>query len=281
VFRTGTTEAARFLGQQDDWGTVAPGRRADLVLLSRDPLRHVDALRHIEHLFVNEHEFDRPALDELLAGRLDEVKRELEPVKISAHDTKWFVTHAGRPFGRLTTQRQPTDRGTLFEESGVNFQWGETRRKAAAILEADGSLKELTATTETGFGTETLSIARAASGYRAHLTAVDGTVSNSAVESGPAPLNPRLLVSASASFASSLPTAALTFEDERLILTSVATPSTPSAPAAPPEDERTVTFSRPGEVLEFVIAFNESGDVERVSQRMALGVREWVVESSA
>jgi imidazolonepropionase-like amidohydrolase len=213
VFRAGTSEAARFLGEQNDWGTVAAARRADLVLLSRDPLQHVDALQHIEHLFVNGQDFDRLALEALLAERLDEVKRELEPVKISAHDTKWFVTHAGRPFGRLTTQRQPTDRGTLFEESGVNFQWGETRREAAAILEADGSLKEITATTETGFGTETLSIARAASGYRAHLTAVDGTVSNSAVEGGPAPLSPRLLVSASASFASSLPTAALTFED--------------------------------------------------------------------
>ncbi len=277
VFRTGTTEAARFLGQQDDWGTVAPGRRADLVLLSRDPLRHVDALRHVEHLFVNEHEFDRPALDELLAERRDEVTREREPVAIGADDRKWIVTHAGRPFGRLATQRRPTHAGAVMEEDGVNLQWGETRRRATATLEADGSLKELTATTATGFGTETLSITRAASGYRAHLTAVDGTLSNSAVESGPAPPSPRLLVSASASFVSSLPTVALTFEDERLIVASVAAPS---APASPPKGEKTVAFSRPGEVLEFVIAFNESGEVERVLQRMALGVRVWVVEDS-
>jgi len=278
VFRTGTSEAARFLGEQDDWGTVAPARRADLVLLSRDPLQYVDALRHIEHLFVNGHDFDRAALDALLAERLNDVKRELEPITISAHDRKWFVTHAGRAFGRLTTQQQPTAGGTLFEESGLNFQWGETRREAVAILEADGTLKELTATMKTGFGTETLSIARTPTGYSAHLTAVDGIVSDTTVESSPVPLSPRLLVSASASFASSLPTAALTFEDERLMLVSVATPS---APAALPEDQRAVTFSRPGEVLEFVIAFDEAGDVARVSQRMALGVREWVVESSA
>jgi hypothetical protein len=56
--------------------------------------------------------------------------------------------------------------------------------------------------------------------------------------------------------------------------------ATPSALAALPENETTVTFSRRGEVLEFVIAFNEAGDIARVSQRMALGVREWVVESS-
>ena len=279
VFRAGTSEAARFLGEHEDWGTVTPGRRADLVLLSRDPLQEVDALRHIEHLFINGYDFDRAALDALLAERLDEVTRELDPVTIGADDTRWIVTHAGRRFGRLATRRRPAaDGGALIEEDGVNFQWGETWRHATATLERDGSLNELTATTETGFGTETLSIARVPSGYRAHLTAFDGTVSNSAVESGPAPLNPRLLVSASASFASSLPTAALTFEDERLIVASVAAPF---APAAPPKGEKTVTFSRPGEMLEFVIAFNESGDVERLSQRMALGVREWVVESSA
>jgi hypothetical protein len=78
----------------------------------------------------------------------------------------------------------------------------------------------------------------------------------------------------SASFASSLPTSALTFEEERLILTSVATSSAPPSDA----DARTVTFSRPGEVLELVIALNEAGQVARVSQRMNLGVREWVVE---
>lgn len=277
VFRTGTSEAARFLEEQDDWGTVATARRADLVLLSRDPLQHVDALQHIQHLFINGHDFDRAALDALLAERLNDVKRELEPITISADDRKWFVSHAGRPFGRLTTRRQPTAGGTLFKESGVNFQWGETRREAAAILEADGSLKELTATTKTGFGTEKLSIARAPTGYAAHLTAVDGVISDTTVETSPVPLSPRLLVSASASFASSLSTSALTFEDERLILTSVAATSAPPSAA----DGATVTFSRPGEVLEFVIAFDDAGDVARVSQRMALGVREWVVESSA
>jgi imidazolonepropionase-like amidohydrolase len=274
VFLTGTSEAARFLGEEKDWGTVTPGRRADLVLVSRDPLRYVDAVRHIEHLFVNGHDFDRAALDSLLTERLNEVTRELDPITIGADDTKWIVTHSGRPFGRLTTRRRQADEGTRLEEVAANFQWGETRRRATAILDADGSLKDLTATTDTGFGSQTLSIARTAAGYSAHLTEVDGAVSDTTVASGPAPLSPRLLVSASESFVSATPPTALTFEDERLILASVSA-STPSAP----KHGRTVTFSRPGEMLEFVLAFNEAGEISRVSQRMALGVREWVVET--
>lgn len=278
VLRAATSEAARFLAEQDDWGTVATGRRADLVLLSRDPLREVDALKHIEHLFVNGYDFDRAALDELLTERLREVTRDLEPVTLGANDTKWTISHAGRPLGRLTTRRTPTEEGTRVEEAAATFQWGETRRDGTAILDSDGRLEKVTATTVTAFGTETLTIERTSSGYLAHLIAVDGAVSNSTVESGPAPLSPRVLVSAAASFVSSTPTFALTFEDERLILASVLV-SSPSASAQ--QEARTATFSRPGEMLEFVIAFDEAGDVTRVSQRMALGVREWVVENSA
>jgi hypothetical protein len=43
VLRTGTHDAAEFLGQLNDWGTIAEGRRADLVLLDANPL--VDATK--------------------------------------------------------------------------------------------------------------------------------------------------------------------------------------------------------------------------------------------
>ena len=42
---TGTREVARFLGTPDDFGTVEPGRRADLILLEGDPLKDVANLR--------------------------------------------------------------------------------------------------------------------------------------------------------------------------------------------------------------------------------------------
>lgn len=42
---TGTREVARFLGAPSDFGTVEPGRRADLILLEGDPLKDVANLR--------------------------------------------------------------------------------------------------------------------------------------------------------------------------------------------------------------------------------------------
>jgi imidazolonepropionase-like amidohydrolase len=52
ALRCATSEAASFLGEEREWGTVAPGRRADLLLLRRDPLRDLDALREPEAVFV-------------------------------------------------------------------------------------------------------------------------------------------------------------------------------------------------------------------------------------
>lgn len=42
---TGTREVARFLGTPGDFGTVEPGRRADLILIHGDPLKDVGQLR--------------------------------------------------------------------------------------------------------------------------------------------------------------------------------------------------------------------------------------------
>ncbi len=41
ALRAGTADAARCMGAEDEWGTVAVGRRADLVLLASDPLTDV------------------------------------------------------------------------------------------------------------------------------------------------------------------------------------------------------------------------------------------------
>jgi len=45
VLRMATIDAARFLGEEADWGVVAAGRHADLILLDADPLVRSDARR--------------------------------------------------------------------------------------------------------------------------------------------------------------------------------------------------------------------------------------------
>ena len=61
-----TSEAARFLGQQDEFGTVEPGRRADLVLLNRDPLADIRNTRAIDSVILNGRLYDQSDLSRLL-----------------------------------------------------------------------------------------------------------------------------------------------------------------------------------------------------------------------
>jgi imidazolonepropionase-like amidohydrolase len=42
-----TRDAARFMGQEQEWGTLAVGKRADLLLLESNPLQDISATRRI------------------------------------------------------------------------------------------------------------------------------------------------------------------------------------------------------------------------------------------
>src|SRR5262249_22208998 len=68
ALRCATSEAARFLGESDRWGSVAAGKRADLVITRSNPLRDVGALGDIEAVCVNGYYLARADLDRLLEG---------------------------------------------------------------------------------------------------------------------------------------------------------------------------------------------------------------------
>jgi imidazolonepropionase-like amidohydrolase len=67
VLRCATARAAEALGR-DDLGTIAPGKRADVLLLRRNPLDDVSALRDIERVVADGRVFEP---EELLAGLAD------------------------------------------------------------------------------------------------------------------------------------------------------------------------------------------------------------------
>ena len=67
VLRMATLDAARFLGWAGTSGSVAPGKRADLVLLDADPLVDITNTRRIRAVVLDGRMLDRPALDMLLA----------------------------------------------------------------------------------------------------------------------------------------------------------------------------------------------------------------------
>ena len=67
ALRTATLNPARYLGREDELGTLAPGRIADLVLLRGDPLRDIRNVRAIEAVVFQGHVLDRAMLDAILA----------------------------------------------------------------------------------------------------------------------------------------------------------------------------------------------------------------------
>ncbi len=62
-----TLNPARFLGREDDYGTVEKGKVADLVLLDANPLDDIANTKRIDAVFYRGQLFSRTALDDMLA----------------------------------------------------------------------------------------------------------------------------------------------------------------------------------------------------------------------
>ena len=61
-----TRNPAEFLGADDEWGTIAPGRRADMVLLNGNPLADIENVGRIEAVAIGGKLFERPELDAMI-----------------------------------------------------------------------------------------------------------------------------------------------------------------------------------------------------------------------
>jgi hypothetical protein len=66
ALQSATVRPAEFLGRSDDFGRIAPGQRANLVLLTADPLADIHNTTQIQAVFFHGQFLDRPALDALL-----------------------------------------------------------------------------------------------------------------------------------------------------------------------------------------------------------------------
>jgi imidazolonepropionase-like amidohydrolase len=67
ALQTGTTNVARYLGKENESGTVAAGKIADLILLNANPLQSVSNTKKIEGVVLNGKWMDRKVLDAQLA----------------------------------------------------------------------------------------------------------------------------------------------------------------------------------------------------------------------
>jgi hypothetical protein len=66
ALQTATSNPARFLGREASLGSVEPGKVADLVLLTANPLEDIRNTRKISIVVANGQFFDRAALDQIL-----------------------------------------------------------------------------------------------------------------------------------------------------------------------------------------------------------------------
>jgi len=66
ALQAATRNAALFMDASDKYGSVTPGKMADLVLLDGDPLKEIHNTTKISEVFLAGKEFDRAALDQML-----------------------------------------------------------------------------------------------------------------------------------------------------------------------------------------------------------------------
>ena len=90
ILRTGTVNVARHLGLEAEAGTVAVGKRADLILLEADPLRDIGAVERLAGVMVAGRWLDRAALD----ARLERIA---ERGGAPGAPLTWEAVHAGAP----------------------------------------------------------------------------------------------------------------------------------------------------------------------------------------
>jgi len=71
-----TRNAARFFGEADEFGTVEPGKHADLVLLGGDPLMDIRNTQRIEAVVLDGRLYPRARLDRFIADARNVLRRD-------------------------------------------------------------------------------------------------------------------------------------------------------------------------------------------------------------
>ena len=148
ALRAATLSGAQYLGRTSDFGTVAAGRVADLVLLDANPLETIGNSRRVHAVVFNGRILDRSALDSLLAG-----------VEATVRPTPQQRLWAGATLGDTVAIVQALEGGaridsldTRLTSSGrraLNYAASNNRGAAVRLLIARGA--SLNLANNTGF----------------------------------------------------------------------------------------------------------------------------------
>ena len=63
---TATIMPAKYAGMENELGTIAEGKLADMVLLDADPIQDIDNIDKIDGVMLNGRWLDRAALDQII-----------------------------------------------------------------------------------------------------------------------------------------------------------------------------------------------------------------------
>lgn len=91
ALRAATVSPAEYFGLLDQYGAVAPGRVADIVLLTADPLKDIRHTQRIESVVFNGNLYDRAAIRRIL----DHVERRAQSWSVACKIVWRFVKNPG------------------------------------------------------------------------------------------------------------------------------------------------------------------------------------------
>lgn len=190
-----TREAARFMNETDEWGTIAIGKRADVILLRQNPLEDVSALRSIETVFINGYYLDRACLDSLLREREALAQKGppvvATPLPIAASDSGlveegvWRERICDQDFGRVAFRHtQLADEGWLIEEVRASAEPRRHMERRASRIRLDKALNVLSADydVETAVGVEHGKVMADTKGYVLQYETIDGQTLHSRLD---------------------------------------------------------------------------------------------------
>jgi imidazolonepropionase-like amidohydrolase len=278
ALRCATTEPVRFLRWEADLGTIAEGKRADLVLLNANPLSDVAAAADIAAILVNGYYLEKKTCDTLLAERAAAVAACLPaPALPAAPDGATCLsrgTFVERRFGAETGvlayahYRRP-DGGWVIHEADRSHTRDRTTR---LHLRPDRMLQHAEVSGTFPIGDEKVEIAwKPDDGYHVILHDVDGGQTTTAFGEA--------LLAASDTLARTAPLAyrfggngasiaAIAADDEAIEEHTF----TPASPAADSPERWQVDADHPREpMITYTFVLGDAGDLRSITRASFIG----------
>ncbi len=160
ALQAATLNPARFLGKEQEFGTVKEGKLADFVLLNANPLEAIANTQKIHAVVKNGHLLDRTALDGLLAqvetlvkqSHLPPLPEDLKAIApptdvdpdIAAFSSKWAGRWAGNLDHILVVEKIEGRTVTFVYSWGIAVASGITRpgfRRVTGSVDESGVLR--------------------------------------------------------------------------------------------------------------------------------------------